>query len=112
MDDISTINHPELQQVIADLKSASRKLFARVPADPGAVEDYLVGQEACLRALRFMQNNSLLPFSDTNMRFIITANWYNTKYGCTKGTAMACEQLLRYLEAAISGSPPQYEGAV
>ena len=112
MNDISMINHPELQQVIADLKSASRKLFARVPADPGAVEDYLMGQEACLRAMRFMQNNQLIPFSDSNMRFIVTANWYNTKYGCTKGTAMSCEQLLRYMEAAVSGSPPQYESAL
>lgn len=108
MNDISMINHPELQKVIADLKFSSRKLFARVPADPGTVEDYLMGQEACLRALRFMQNNSLIPFSDSNMRFIITANWYNTKYGCINGTAMSCEHLLRYLEAAISGSPPQY----
>lgn len=112
MNDISTINHPELQQVIADLKSSSRKLFARVPADPGAVEDFLTGQEACLRAMRFMQDNQLIPFSDSNMRFIVTANWYNTKYGCTKGTAMSCEQLLRYIESAISGSPPHYESAL
>ena len=103
MNDISLINHSELQKVIADLKYASRKLFARVPADSGAVEDFLTGQETCLRALRFMQNNQLIPFSDSNMRFIVVANWYNTKYGCTKGTAMSCEQLLRYLEAAIYG---------
>jgi hypothetical protein len=112
MGDISKITDIELQKVVADLKFSSRKLFARVPADPGTVEDYLTGQEACLRAMRFMQNNKLIPFTDSNMRFIIIANWYNTKYGCTTGTAMSCEHLLRYLEAVISGSPPQYDSAV
>ena len=112
MSDISLINHPELQKVIADLKFSSRKLFARMPVDSGAVEDFLTGQEACLHALRFMQNNQLIPFSDSNMRFILTAAWYNTKFGCTTGTAMSCEQLLRYLEAAISGNAPHDESAL
>ena len=103
MNDISLIPYPELQKVIADLKFSSRKLFARVPADPGAVEDYLSGQEACLRALRFMQNNPFILYTERDMHFIITANWYTTRYGCTKGTAMTCEKLLRYLEVAISG---------
>ena len=106
MNDISLISYPALQKVITDLKFSSRKLFARVPADPGAVEDFLTGQEACLRAMRFMQNNTVIPYADHDMQFIITANWYNTRYGCTKGTAMSCEHLLRYLETAISGSPP------
>ena len=103
MNDISRVNHPEFQKVVADLNYSSRKLFSRVAADPGAVEDYLTGQEACIRALRFMQNNELIPYTDSDMRFIITANWYNTKYGCTRGTAMACQQLLRYLNEAVSG---------
>ena len=106
MNDISLISYPALQKVIADLKYASRKLFARVPAEPGAVEDYLAGQDACIRALRFMQNNQVIQYTDSDMYFIITSNWYNTRFGCTKGTAMSCEHLLRYLENAISGSAP------
>ena len=103
MNDISLIPDPALQKVIADLKFSSRKLFARVPNDPGAVEDFLTGQEACLRALRFMQNNRFILYTESDMHFIITSNWYTTRHGCTKGTAMTCEKLLKYLEVAISG---------
>jgi hypothetical protein len=106
MNDISLIKYPKLQIVIADLKLSSRKLFARQAGDPGAVEDYLTGQEACLRALRFMQNNPVIEYTDSDMYFIITSNWYNTRFGCTKGTGMSCEHLLRYLENAIAGSAP------
>ena len=110
MNDISQIPYPRLQTVIADLKYSSRKLFARQPGDPGAVEDYLAGQEACSRALRFMQDNSVIPYTDNDVRFIIISTWYTTRYGYTKGTAMACEKLLRYLELAISRSDQPSDG--
>ena len=106
MNDISQIPYPKLQTVIADLKSASRKLFAREPGNPGAVEDFLAGQEACIRALRFMQDNPVIPYTDNDMRFIIISTWYTTRYGYTKGTAMACEKLLKFFELAMTeGSP-------
>lgn len=85
----------ELQVIIHDLLKSRSALFRRSRGDPGAVRDFIEGQDAIVSALKFL---SVMPDStDELMTEVIQTVWRRFRLGPTLGTGQACQYLLNYL---------------
>ncbi|HRG50034.1 MAG TPA: hypothetical protein PKW02_03260 [Pseudomonadales bacterium] len=94
----------ELQTLINRLDDAKRKIFLRKAGDPGAIDDFLFGQEAIACGLRYLQQIESEELSGS-LAHLIKLLWRLRRLGPTLGTGMGNQVVLGYLFRTIDPDP-------
>ncbi len=94
----------ELQALIDRIDTAKRKIFLRKAGDPGAIDDFLSGQEAIACGLRYLQQIESEELSGS-LAHLIKLLWRLRRLGPTLGTGMGNQVVLGYLFRTIDPDP-------
>ncbi len=101
---LTQIQTGELQALIDRLDEARGKIFRRQAGDPGAIDDFLFGQEAITCGLRYLQRIESEDLADSLAQLVMLV-WRLRRLGPTLGTGMGNQVVLGYLFRTTAPDP-------